>query len=304
MGAMRLLFPLWGLLLVSLAEAAASLVASNRAPPLVNGAIDSLQSGTSAAKIAALKAKAAAAVSRAQAAAALASTSEVHVEQLKMQNEKKKPQLADSLAVAKEATVEAVAAAKEAVAALAEVKAVAKTAVADARRLAVEEVKQELTNKYHQLEQWRSKVLDDPYTRAKKAGAKAAAPFNKMIKAYYGRIGQYQLVAGGMMSKANKLAAGAQSVAGGAQGRYNGGDTIGANQDIMTANAMRKQSAGLAGAANALQGEAKNMNQWIGQYIAAGHMAAWRAEYDADPDVIPPPPLNPDYAFTPPPPAA
>merc|ERR1719217_1355428 len=111
-----------------------------------------------------------------------------------------------------------------------------------------------------------------------------------MIKAYYKRIGQYQKTAKGMMGKANKLAAAAQGIGGGAQGRLNGGDPVGANQDIMTANAMRKQSGALAGAAESLQAEANKMNSWIPEYIAAGHMAAWIAEYKADPDALPPPP--------------
>merc|ERR550514_890637 len=120
-----------------------------------------------------------------------------------------------------------------------------------------------MTEKYHALEEWRTKVLDDPYARAKKAGAAAVAPYNKMIKAYYKRIGQYQKSAKGMMGKANGLASAAQGIAGGAQGRLNGGDPVGANQDIMTANAMRKQSALLAGAAESLNAEANKMNSWI-----------------------------------------
>lgn len=302
MDARSLMRPLVGLLLLLLAGPTDTAAGRLQSPPLVNGVIDSLEAGTAAAKIAGLKAKAAAAVSRAQAAAAQASTSEIHVEQLKMQNEMKKPELNEALLQAKDATAAAVDAAKEAVAALGAVKAVAKTAVDDAKRLAVEEVKKAMTAKYHALEEWRTKVLDDPYARAKKAGAAAVAPYNKMIKAYYKRIGQYQKTAKGMMGKANKLAAAAQGIGGGAQGRLNGGDPVGANQDIMTANAMRKQSGALAGAAESLQAEAQQMNKWIAEYIAAGHMAAWRAEYEADPDQLPPPPVNPDYAFTPPPP--
>merc|ERR550514_1628642 len=104
------------------------------------------------------------------------------------------------------------------------------------------------------------------------------------------------------MGKANSLAGGAQGLAGGAQGKFDGGDPVGANQDVMTANAMRTSSGSYASAAQALEGEAQNMNKWIAEYISAGHMAAWRAEYEADPDALPPPPVNPNYAFTPPPP--
>lgn len=293
---MRLLLPLMPLVCPAAAKDDA------RSPPLVSGIIDSLDAGQTQARIASLRAKSTAAVSRAQAAAAQASISETHVEQLKVQNEMKKPELDRALETATEAATGAVEAAKEAVAALAAVRATAKTAVADAQRLAVEGVKKRMAEKYNQLEEWRTKVLDDPYTRAQAAGKKAAEPYNKMIKAYYKRIGQYRKAAGGLMGKANSLAGGAQGLAGGAQGKLNGGDPVGANQDVMTANAMRSSSASYASAAQALEGEAQNMNHWIADYIAAGHMAAWQAEYEADPDALPPPPVNPNYAFTPPPP--
>merc|ERR1719321_1650808 len=71
----------------------------------------------------------------------------------------------------------------------------------------------------------------------------------------------------------------------------------------MTASAMKKTSAKFAGAANALHAEANQMNRLIAEYVAAGHQAAWMAAYKADPDALPPPPTNPNYAFTPPPPA-
>merc|ERR1719326_2127411 len=66
---------------------------------------------------------------------------------------------------------------------------------------------------------------------------------------------------------------------------------------------MKSTSAKFAGAANALHAQANQMNRIIAEYIAAGHMAAWHAAYAADPDALPPPPVNPNYAFTPPPPA-
>lgn len=301
---------LWlGLASLAASPGAATSVASEgarqqhlrRAQPVVNPLLDDLDKGNTENKVAALKAKAAAAASRARSAAAQAATSEIHVEQLEMQNKMKKPDLEDSLQIATEATKSAVASSKEAVAALKETKALAKVAVADAERLAVEEVKKMLTQKYHQLETWRDKVLTNPYDRARKAGAKAAEPYYKAIQGFYKRIQEYQMEARGLMGKANAMSASANGLSGGAQGRMDGGNPIGAKQDIETAKAMSAQSGALASEAQGLQAQADNMNKMIGEYLAAGHMAAWRAEYDTDPDAIPPPPLDPDRAFTPPP---
>merc|ERR1719387_1727463 len=103
--------------------------------------------------------------------------------------------------------------------------------------------------------------------------------------------------------KANALAGDAAGLAGGAQGRQDGGDVIGANQDLNTAVGLKKSSQKYAAGAAALHSEANNMNKMIAEYVAAGHLAAWHAAYKADPDVLPPPPVDPNIAFTPPPPA-
>jgi hypothetical protein len=273
-----------------------------RDPPPVSGTLDKLASSTKDAKIAALKAKAVAAASRAQSAAAQASTEKIQTKQLEVQNKMKKPELDDALAMANQASKEAVASAKQAIAALEETRAMSKAVIADAKRLAVAEVKAELTAKFNSLQEWREKVLDNPYERAQQAGIKAAKPYNDMIKKFYARIGQYQLEAGNLMKKANGLAADATGLAGGAQGTMDGGDDVGANQNLNMAVALKKDSQKYASAANALHAQANSMNNMIAEYVAAGHLAAWHAAYQADPDVLPPPPVDPNTAFTPPPP--
>lgn len=267
----------------------------------MNPTLDKLEQGRTDAKIAALKTKAVAAAARARSAAAQAATAQLQTQQIEMENEMKKPELDDALQEAGKAAKRAVEASKEAIAALEEVKTIAKTAIADAKKQAVIEVKKELTASYHKLDEWRNTVLTSPWDRAQKAAIMANKPYNDMIRTFYNRIGQYQTVASDMMAKANGLAADAQGLASGAQGRMEGGDTIGANQDMSTAAAMRKSSAKFAGAANALHGEANNMQKMIAEYVAAGHLAAWNAAYQTDPDALPPPPVNPDLAFTPPP---
>lgn len=271
-------------------------------PPEVSGVLDKLATDTKDAKVAALKAKAVAAASRAQSAAAQAATEKIQAKQIEVQNKMKKPELDDALAMATEASKEAVEAAKLAVAALDETRALSPVAIADAKRLAVAEIKTELTAKYKALDEWRNTVLDNPYERAQQAGAAAAKPYNDMIKKFYARIGQYQLEAANMMKKANALAGDSASLAGGAQGRMDGGDVIGANQDLNTAVGLKQTSQKYAASASALHAQANNMNNMIATYVAAGHLAAWHAAYKADPNVLPPPPSDPNVVFTPAPP--
>jgi len=270
-----------------------------RGPPAVNPLLNDLASRSADAKIAAMKAKAVAAAARTQSAAAQAATVKLQAEKVEMQNAMKNPELKDHLVMAEDAAKKAVAASKVAVGALKKTQEIAKTAIEEAKKMAIAEVQAELTRKYNELDEWRSKVLDSPYERAQKAGILAAKPYNDMIKQFYARQGQYQDAAAKMMAKANSLAAGAAGLAGGAQGRLDGGDSIGANQDLFTATAMKASSEKYASAAGALHSEASTMSKYIADYIANGHLAAWNAMYKTDPDALPPPPVKPDYAYTP-----
>jgi len=273
-----------------------------RSPPAVNPLLDELAGRTADARIAALKAKSVAAARRTMSAASQAAISKLQAEKVEMRNKMKQPLLQDHLKFAKEAAKKAVEASKVAVGALKTTQDIAKTAIDEAKKMAIEQVQIELTKKYHELDEWRTKVLDSPYERAQKAGIMAAKPYNDMIRQFYARENQYQDVASKMMAKANSLAAGAAGLAGGAQGRLDGGDAIGANQDLFTATAMKGSSEKYAGAAKALHGQANTMNKYIAEYVAAGSLAAWNAMYKTDPDGLPPPPTDVNYAFTPPPP--
>merc|ERR1719473_669681 len=220
-----------------------------RGPPAVNPLLDALASLSADAKIAALKAKGAAAAERTLSAASQAATAKLQAEKLAMQNVMKEPELKDHSKMAEEAAKKAVEASKVAVGALHKTEDIAKTAIEEAKKMAVAEVQAELTKKYNELDEWRSKVLDSPYERAQKAGLAAAQPFNNMIRQFYARQAQYQDAAAKMMAKANSLASGASGLAGGAQGRLDGGDAIGANQDLFTATAMKASSEKFASAA-------------------------------------------------------
>lgn len=272
-----------------------------RGPPAVNPLLHELVGHTAEAKIVAMKAKAEAAAARTQSAAAQAATAQLQALKIANENMMKGPELEDHLKQAEEAAKKAKEASKVAVGALKKVQDVAKTAEEDAKKMAIAEVQAELKRKYAELDEWRTKVLDSPYERAQKAGILAAEPYNAMIKQFYARQGQYQDAAAKMMAKANSLASGAAGLAGGAQGRLDGGDAIGANQDMFTATAMKASSEKFASAAQALQSQSGVMEKYIAEYVAAGHLASWDAMYKTDPDALPPPPVDPNVAFTPPP---
>lgn len=275
-----------------------------RAPPTVSGDVNDLVGGAADTKVAAFNAKAAAATVRARAVAAQAAATATRAEELQVTNEAKKPVLEKDLGVATSQAIAANKAANGAVAALAQTKAIAATAVDDAKKLAVEEVKARLKDMYHRLDEWRSHVLNSPYDNARAAGKRATKPYNDMIRKIRGKIGNFQLQASTYMGQANSLENGAEGIAAGAQGKLDSGDVVGANQDLMTAQSMQGRAAAEASAASSLQAQANGMNHLIAKYVQAGHMAAWKAEYLADPDALPPPPQDPNYAFTPPPPPA
>merc|ERR1719498_1520929 len=120
------------------------------------------------------------------------------------------------------------------------------------------------------------------------------------MKAYQARIGEYSLQANLAAGQASSLTAKAEALAAGAQGKMSGGNVIGANQDLVEARRMMDEAQTFKGTANSLQGMIGQMNKQVPEYIAAAHHAAWRAEYETNPQAFPPPPADVN-AFTPPP---
>lgn len=273
-------------------------------PPIVNPDLANLNTEATQAKLLASGAAAATAVHQAQAAAARSGTSVMYVEQMNVGEQTKTADLKSMLASATARSAGAVKSVADTNRALKEVEAIAKAAPEQAKTLAVAEVQKFLITQYHELDEWRNKVLADPSEKARKAGAVAAEPYYKMVDTFYKRIQAYQAEAGSLAGQANNAAAGARAMSSGAEARIQGGDVIGGNQDYEMAKAIATQGRQLAGAAGKYQAEAVRMNKLIPQYLANAHAAAIRAGYEANIDAVPPPPLNPNFAFTPPPPAA
>jgi len=270
-------------------------------PPDVDPVKHELQMGTAAAKISALKVKSVFAANSAQAAAAQANTARIHVEELYVKTKAVMPELNAIKKAAKTQAAQANAASKDTIKSYKAMEKQMSKVTEDSKLLAVKEVKKLLKQKYHELSDWRHKVLANPWERGQVAATKAAVPYFKTMGAFAGSMAIYGLESGSMKSQASADAANAASLAAGVDAKRAGGDPIGAAQDQEMANALKIQSSQLAARASTLDGQASSMANVVPQYAAAAHGAAWNAEYAANPDGIPPPPIDPNFAYNAPP---
>lgn len=271
-------------------------------PPLVDATKNNLQINTAAAKISALKVKSVFASNSAQAAAAQASTAQLNVEELYVKTKAVLPELNAIKKIARVQSKKANDASKDTIKSYKAMEKQMNKVTEDSKFLAVTEVKKLLKQKYHELSDWRHKVLTNPWEKGQVAAAKAAAPYFKTMGTFAGSMAAFGLEAGAMRSQAAADAANAKSLAGGVEAKKAAGDVINAAQDQQMAQALETQSGQLAARAATLDGQIASMKNVVPQYAGAAHMAAWNAEYGENPDGVPPPPVDPNFAFTPAPP--
>lgn len=261
-----------------------------------------MQVSTAAAKISALKVKTAFASNSAQAAAAQSSTARIKVEEMYLKTKALLPELKAIKKVAARQSAAANAASKDTVKAAKAMEKQRKAVVESSKLLAVQQVKKLLKQKYHELSDWRHKVLTNPWEKGQVERTKAAAPYFATMGAFGGSMVAHGLEAGAMKAQAASDAANAKSLAAGVEAKRKAGDPIGAAQDEELANALKIQSAQLADRGATLDGQIASMSNVLPQYSGAANGAAWNAEYAANPDGLPPPPVDPNFAFTPAPP--
>lgn len=271
-------------------------------PPLVDPVKNELQIGTASAKISTLKVKSVFAANSAQAAAAQANTARLNVEEIYVKTKAVMPELNAIKKVATKQAASANAASKDSVTAFKGMEKAAKPIIDKSKQLAVVEVKKLLKEKYHELSDWRNKVLTNPWEKGQVAGAKAAIPYFKMQGNYAASMNAYTLEAGSLRSQSNADKENAEKLAAGVEARKEGGDPIGAAQDQEMANALEVQSQQLAAKAGEMEGTVSTMRDVVPLYGSAANIASWNANYAANPDGLPPPPVDPNFAFTPAPP--
>lgn len=267
-------------------------------PPIVDSVKNSLQINTAAAKISALKVKTVFASNSAQAAAAQASTARIRVEEMYLKTQALLPELKAIKKMAARQSASANAASKDTVKTAKAMEKQRKAVVESSKLLAVQQVKILLKQKYHELSDWRHKVLTNPWAKGQVDRTKAAAPYFKMMGAFGGSMVAYGLEAGAMKSQAASDAANAKSLAGGVDAKREAGDPIGAAQDEEMASALKIQSGQLAARGATLDSQIGSMQNVMPQYNGAAASAAWNAEYAANPDGLPPPPVDPNFAFS------
>lgn len=270
-------------------------------PPEVSAVKNDLQKGTAAAKISALNVKAKFAANSAQASAAQANTVRIKIEELYMKTKNVMPELNAIKKVAKTEAASANDASKDIIASYKAMEKQMANVTNDAKLLAVREVKKFLKQKYNELSDWRHKVLANPWEQGQVAATKAAQPYFKMMGSFAGSMAIYGLESGAMKSQAAADMANSKSLAAGVEAKR-AADPIGAAQDEQMAAALKTQSEQLAARASTLDSQIGSMQNVVPQYAAAAHGAAWNAEFAANPDSIPPPPVDPNFAFTPAPP--
>lgn len=271
-------------------------------PPEVDSVKNDLQINTAAAKISALRVKTVFASNSAQAAAAQASSARIQVEELYVKTKNIMPELKAIKKVAKSKAAEANAASKDTLASVKGMETQMKPVIENSKLLAVQMVKSLLKEKYAELSDWRHKVLRNPWAQGQVDATKAAAPYFKTMGTFAGSMAVYGLESGAMKSQSAADAANAKSLAGGVEAKREAGDLIGAAQDEEMATALSTQSQQLAARGATLDSQIASMKNVVPQYAAAARSAAWNAEYAANPDSVPPPPLDPNFAFTPAPP--
>lgn len=265
--------------------------------------LNQMQKMAADAKIAASKIKVVYAANTAMAAAAQARTAEYQIANTYVHTMAIPPELAAIKKVAEAHAAKAEEAVKTASGAYKDLEAIVKTSVVDSQKLAVAGVQQLFRDKYHELASWREHVLTNPWERAQVAATKAAVPYFKMMGSFGASMAGYGLEASTMRSQAASDAANAKALADGVEEKKKT-DPIGAAQDDEMAKALKLQSEQLNGRAATLEGQVASMQNAVPEYASAAHMAAWNAEYATNPDGLPPPPLNPNFAYTPPPPTA
>jgi len=271
-------------------------------PPAVGLEKHNMQINTAAAKISALKVKSMIAANGAQASAAKARTAKLKVEEIYVKTMNVMPELNAVKKIAKSQAAKANAASKETMGFRKDMAKQVKKITMDSKLLAVQAVKSLFKEKYKQLSEWRHKVLANPWEQGQVAAAKGAAPYFKTMGTFVGSMAGYGLEASSMKSAAASDAANAESLASGVDAKKEAGDPIGAEQDREMATALKTQSQQLAARASTLDSQIASMQNVVPQYAIAAGMKAWNAEGAANPDSVPPPPVDPNFAFTPAPP--
>lgn len=269
-------------------------------PAYVDPTVDALEGRAAQAVLQGIQQKGRATLSRAESAAASAGASSNRIQSMSVQNELRAEKLKDILAQATTAGNMAVQLETEARHAEEDLKDVAKSATEEAKKLAVQAVKDMFTSKYRKLESWRRKVLSDPNKTASLEARRAAAPFDAELAAAYARRGEHNAEAQALESQSEDLLSEAKALWASAQDKAQS-NPAGAKQDFADARHLENRGNEIASEAKAEQASAADLQQQIAGALRARKAAALRAMRQANPQSLPPLAADPETAYAPPP---
>jgi len=236
---------------------------------------------------------------QAEASAEEAQGAERHVEEMEMQQKALLAKAKDYSAQQEAQVKYAEESNKEMEKELEKAKAFAKTADASAKDLAKQAVQQMFLAKNKELQDWRDEVLTDHWALGQREAAKAAAPYQHAMGVALEKANSYKstaqtlsTVAKGLAEEANRatLTAGEKRLA---------GDSEGALRLSEAAGALRKHGRELRSYAKDLQQESAHLSEAAPSYLSSGQQAAARAEWEANPQALPPMTVDPSVAYIP-----
>lgn len=282
---------------------AAFLAAGPAAAPAGSTAAFQVESQQFQSKVAELKSQTLAAAAEAGAAAADARAAALRAQRVGLRNEVEVARVKRTIPAATEQVAKAVKHAKGAASVLEEAKAYAsKEATEKAQTLAVQTVQDFFTGKYQDLEDWRKTVLQDPWEAGRQAAFAAAEPLHKAQADALAKGKVYQEQSRVLATAAQKELTAAEQLSKAAALKQASGDSSGSRRDGDLSTALRKHGDELAVYAKKLKVEAGKLAAEAPQLAEKAYASAWAAEQKENPQALPPLPLNPNLAYTPPPP--
>lgn len=241
-----------------------------------------------------------AATATAAAAAEEATAAEERVEQLDLTNQVQEARAQGALNRIQSEAQDAVGFTSEVAKTITEAKKISKEAVSKAEVLGQKAVEKMFESKYKSLDGWRKEVLTNNWENARQAGRKAFEPYVRVMDVANERSNKYKAASVSLSNVASSLADQASKASLTAGMKRMNGDTEGAAVLSGVAKGLRSHSQELKTYAENLGAESETLSKNAPTYMERGVMAAKRARYDANPEYLPPLPINPDFAYVPP----
>lgn len=265
--------------------------------------LEVLESQQLLSKVDELNSQTLAAVAEANAAAADSSATALRAQRIGLQNEVELARVKRAIPEAKERAGVAASLSQQVAATVQGAEAYAKKeAIERAEDLAVKAVQGFFIGKYQELEPWRASVLKDPFAAGRLAAAAAAEPHKQAAADARTKAKLLQDQATSLAGAIEKERNAATQLSKAAGMKLGTGDEEGSRQDMEMASSLRHHVEELTAYVQELKAEAKKLTEQAPRFDDLAHTSAFEAEQKENPEALPPLPLDPNIAYTPPPP--